>query len=64
MDSITEPAHTKINHPFLCYSGISFLNGNIILKRIVKYIRRKTSSQDDPEEPISFFLQTPTLSTL
>jgi hypothetical protein len=53
MGSISQPAHTKINHPLFCYQKKSLLNKNIILIRIVKYIRRKESSQDDTEEPIS-----------
>ncbi|MEH7255636.1 hypothetical protein V7111_26360 [Neobacillus niacini] len=53
MGSISEPAHTKINHPLFCYQQKSSLNKNIILIRIFKYIRRKESSQDDTEEPIS-----------
>ncbi len=53
MGSISEPAHTKINHPLFLYKKKNFLNRNIILIRIVKYIRRKECSQDDTEEPIS-----------
>ena len=59
MGSISEPAHTKINHPFCLYKKKSSLNRNIILIRIVKYIRRKESSQDDTEEPISSSLFQP-----
>lgn len=50
--SISEPAHTKITHP-LIYQKKSSIHTNLILVRIVKYIRRKESSQDDTEEPIS-----------
>lgn len=53
MGSISEPAHTKINHPLSFYKKKSSVNRNIILIRIFKYIRRKESSQDDTEEPIS-----------
>lgn len=53
MGSISEPAHTKINHPLFLYKKKSSLNRNIILIRIVKYIRRKECSQNDTEEPIS-----------
>jgi hypothetical protein len=57
--SISEPAHTKINHPLFIYKKKSSLNRNIILIRIVKYIRRKESSQDGTEEPISSSLFQP-----
>jgi hypothetical protein len=53
MGSISEPAHTKINHPLFIYKKKSYLDRNIILIRIVKYIRRKECSQNDTEEPIS-----------
>jgi hypothetical protein len=53
MGTISEPARTKINHPLFLYKKKSSLNRNIILIRIVKYIRRKECSQDDTEEPIS-----------
>lgn len=53
MGTISEPAQTKINHPLFIYKKKNSLNRNIILIRIVKYIRRKESSQDDKEEPIS-----------
>ncbi|MEH7181165.1 hypothetical protein [Neobacillus vireti] len=56
MGSISEPAHTKINHPLLTYKKNGSVNSNIILIRIFKYIRRKESSQDDTDEPISSFL--------
>jgi hypothetical protein len=55
MGSISEPAHTKINHPLFLYKKKSSLNQNIILIRIVKYIRRKECSQNDTEDPISSF---------
>lgn len=54
MGSITEPARTKINHPLFYYQKKFSLNTNLILIWIIKYIRRKESSQDDSEEPISF----------
>lgn len=53
MGSISEPAHTKINHPLFFYKKKYSLNRNIILIRIIKYFRRKESSQDDTDEPIS-----------
>ncbi|MDR6998271.1 hypothetical protein J2Y67_000699 [Neobacillus niacini] len=53
MDSLSNPADTKIIHPIYFYKEKSRLNGNFILKRIVKYIRRKKCSQDDPEDPVS-----------
>jgi hypothetical protein len=56
MGSISEPAHTKINHPLFIYKKKSSFHKNIILIRIFKYIRRKESSQGDSEEPISSFL--------
>jgi hypothetical protein len=59
MGSISEPAHTKINHPLCIYNKKISLNRNIILIRIVKYIRRKESSQDGTEEPISSSLFQP-----
>jgi hypothetical protein len=52
MGTISEPAHTKINHPLFLYKKKSSLNQNIILIRIVKYIRRKECSQNDTEDPI------------
>lgn len=55
MGSISEPAHTKINHPLFIYIKKSSLDRNIILIRILKYIRRKECSQNDSEEPISSF---------
>ncbi|WP_419886891.1 hypothetical protein ACN6MT_15000 [Neobacillus niacini] len=56
MGTISEPTHTKINHPLFNYKKKSSLHRNIILIRIFKYIRRKKSSQGDTEEPISSFL--------
>lgn len=56
MGNISETAHTKINHPLFFYKKNCFLNENIVLIRIVKYIRRKECSEDDKEEPISSFL--------
>lgn len=53
MGSISETTQTKINHPLFFYKKKATLNKNIILIRIVKYIRRKECSQDDTEEPIS-----------
>lgn len=52
--SISEPANTKIIHPLVFYRKKISLNGSFILKRIVKYIRRKECLKDDSEEPISF----------
>ncbi|WP_223595429.1 hypothetical protein [Neobacillus bataviensis] len=52
--SQTNPANTKIIHPWFLYKKKSRLNGSFILIRIVKYIRRKECSKDDSEEPISF----------
>jgi len=54
LGSLSNPANTKIIHPFVFYRKRSCLNGSYILKRIVKYIRRKECSKDDSEEPISF----------
>lgn len=53
MGTISETAHTEINYPFFFYNKKCFLNINIILIRIIKYIRRKESSRDDKEDPIS-----------
>jgi hypothetical protein len=53
MGSISEPTRTKINHPLSFYKKKGSVNRNIILIRILRYIRRKESSQDDTEEPIS-----------
>jgi hypothetical protein len=52
--SNSDPANTKIIQPLAFYRKRSCLNGSFILKRIVKYIRRKECSQEDSEEPISF----------
>ncbi|WP_066061573.1 hypothetical protein [Neobacillus soli] len=54
LGSLANPADTKIIHPLLFYRKKSLLIVSFILKRIVKYIRRKECSQDDPEEPVSF----------
>ncbi|MCL6571359.1 MAG: hypothetical protein K6T88_06680 [Bacillus sp. (in: Bacteria)] len=56
IDSISNPADTKIIHPLVFYRKKCSLNGNFILKRIVKYIRRKDYSPDDSEDPISFLV--------
>jgi hypothetical protein len=56
LGSLSEPAKTKIVHPLFFYKKKSRLNGNFILIRIVKYIRRKKSSQDESEEPFSYCL--------
>lgn len=56
MGSISEPAHTKINHPLSFYKQKSRININIILIRVIKYIRRKETPQDGTEEPISFLI--------
>jgi hypothetical protein len=52
--SLSNPANTKIIHPLFFYRKKSCLNGSYILKRIVKYIRRKECSKDDSEEPVSY----------
>jgi hypothetical protein len=52
--SLTNPTNTKIIHSLFFYKKKGRLNGSFILKRIVKYIRRKKCSQDDSEEPVSF----------
>jgi hypothetical protein len=54
LGSLSEPANTKIVHPLFFYKKKSRLNGNFILLRIVKYIRRKKCSQNDSEEPNSY----------
>lgn len=51
--SLSNPARTKIIHPFVFYRKKSSLHGSFILKRIVIYFRRKEYSQDESEEPIS-----------
>jgi len=48
--SLSSPANTKIIHPLVFYRKRSCLNG-FILKRIVKYIRRKACTKDDSEVP-------------
>ncbi|TWE06018.1 hypothetical protein FB550_10233 [Neobacillus bataviensis] len=53
LGSLSESANTKINYPHVFYRNQISINGSFILKRIVKYIRRKECSQDDSEEPIS-----------
>ncbi|WP_342043630.1 hypothetical protein [Bacillus sp. OTU2372] len=53
LGSLSESANTKINYPHVFYRNQNTINGSFILKRIVKYIRRKECSQDDSEEPIS-----------
>lgn len=52
IDSLSDPAQTKIIHPYFIKERIK-LNYNFILIRIVKYIRKKKYSLDDSEEPIS-----------
>jgi hypothetical protein len=52
--SLTNPSNTKFIHPLSFYKKKCRLNGSFILKRIVKYIRRKQCSQDDSEEPVSY----------
>jgi hypothetical protein len=54
LGSLSEPASTKIIHPLFFYKKKSRLNGNFILLRIVKYIRRKKCSQNDSEELHSY----------
>jgi hypothetical protein len=61
--SLSEPTQTKITHPLFLYKKKNCLNGNIILNRIAKYIRRKKCSQEDPEEPISFYYHQQTSTT-
>jgi hypothetical protein len=56
LGSLSEPEKTNIIHPLFFYKKKSCLNGNFILIRIVKYIRRKKSSQDESEEPFSYCL--------
>jgi hypothetical protein len=51
--SLTNPANTKIIHQLFFYKKRCQLNGSFILRRIVKYIRRKACSQDDSEKPVS-----------
>lgn len=51
--SLSDHVNTKIIHPLYFYKKKSCLNGNLILIRIVKYIRRKKSSTDDSEGPVS-----------
>lgn len=55
LDSLSNPANTKIIHPLSFYRKKRRLNRNFILIRIVKYIRRKKYSKDDAEGPISFY---------
>jgi hypothetical protein len=64
LDSLANPADTKIIHPLFLYKKASCLNGNYILIRIIKYIRRKESSKDDPEKPISFHVHPPFITTI
>lgn len=52
LGSISETAHTKINHPLFLYKKNGSLTRNLILIRVVKYIRRKECPQDDKEEDI------------
>lgn len=52
IDSISDPARTKIIHPFIINKRNKLFH-NFILNRIVKYIRRKKYSQDDSEIPLS-----------
>ncbi len=44
--------NTKMIRPLFFYKKKSSLYRNIVLTRIVKYIRRKECPQDDSEEPI------------
>jgi hypothetical protein len=62
IDSQTNPANTKIVHPFFLYKKKCRLTGSIILNRIVKYIRKKECSKDDSEEPVSSLFCTYILS--
>ncbi len=62
-ESLTNSANTKIIHPSLFYKKNSCLTGSFILKRIVKYIRRKECSKDDSEDPFSSFLLQPPIYT-
>ncbi|MGG5253981.1 hypothetical protein ACQYAD_10845 [Neobacillus sp. SM06] len=52
--SISNPANANVIQPHFLYKKKSRLNANVILIRIVMYIRRKKCTQDDAEEPISF----------
>jgi hypothetical protein len=54
--SMSEPANTKISHPLFFYQTKNYLHDNMILFRIMKYIRRKKCTPDDSEEPISFLV--------
>ena len=54
--SLSESAKTKINYPLVFCRNQNMINGSFILKRIVKYIRRKECSQEDSEEPISYLI--------
>jgi len=53
MDSVSDSANAKVIHHGSVYKVTNRLTPNFILRRIVKYIRRKKYSQDDAEEPIS-----------
>lgn len=53
--SLSNPTNTKIVHPLFLYKKKSCLSGSLILKRFVKFIRKKECVKDDSEEePISF----------
>ncbi|NHM29405.1 hypothetical protein [Neobacillus terrae] len=58
LGSITDTANTKIVQPFFYNSEKSNNHSNHILMWIIKYIRRKKSSQDGREEHSSFLLYT------
>lgn len=55
IDSISATTKTTIIQPSLLYTKIINDTGNLILIRIIKYIRRKKRTQDDPEDSISSF---------
>ncbi|MEH7109873.1 MULTISPECIES: hypothetical protein [Bacillaceae] len=52
--SISNSADTKIIHPQFFHKENSRFANNLIIIRVVKYIRKKACSQDDSEDPISF----------
>lgn len=55
LGSISDSTKTTFVQPSLLYTKIINDTGNLILIRIIKYIRRKKRTQDDPEDSISSF---------
>lgn len=53
--NISDTGSTKIIHPSFFYTKKSHYHVNTILMWIIKYIRRKKSSQDDPEHSPPYF---------